>query len=65
MDKKAQSIEVTKQIPIVGCYDVVVCGGGASGFISAIAAAAVAQRLQLWNNTASWVVWRLSVWLRR
>lgn len=39
MDKKAQSIEVTKQIPIVGCYDVVVCGGGASGFISAIAAA--------------------------
>ena len=39
MDKKVQSIEIAKQVPIVGNYDVVVCGGGPAGFIAAIAAA--------------------------
>ena len=39
MDKKVRSIEISKQVPIVGNYDVVVCGGGPAGFIAAIAAA--------------------------
>ena len=39
MDKKVRSIEISKQVPIVGNYDVVVCGGGPAGFIVAIAAA--------------------------
>ena len=34
-----QTIEVKKNIPVVGSYDVVVCGGGPAGFIAAIAAA--------------------------
>ena len=39
MDKKVLSMEITKRGPIVGNYDVVVCGGGPAGFIAAIAAA--------------------------
>lgn len=39
MDGATRSIEVTKRARIAGDYDVVVCGGGAAGFISAIAAA--------------------------
>lgn len=39
MDKKVRSIEISKRVPIVGNYDVVVCGGGPAGFIAAIAAA--------------------------
>ena len=39
MDEATRSIEVTKRAGIAGDYDVVVCGGGAAGFISAIAAA--------------------------
>ena len=34
-----QYLEITKQVPVVGHYDVVVCGGGPAGFIAAIAAA--------------------------
>lgn len=33
------TITQTKEIPVVGQYDVVVCGGGPSGFVAAIAAA--------------------------
>ena len=33
------SVLITKNAPIVGEYDVVVCGGGPAGFIAAIAAA--------------------------
>jgi len=33
------SIKITKNAPVCGSYDVVVCGGGPAGFISAIAAA--------------------------
>ena len=36
MDKKVRSIEISKQVPIVGNYDVVVCGGGPAGFISGV-----------------------------
>ena len=32
-------ITLKKQVPVIGTYDVVVCGGGPSGFIAAIAAA--------------------------
>lgn len=32
-------IQITKNIPVAGSYDVVVCGGGPAGFIAAIAAA--------------------------
>ena len=34
-----KSITVIKQVPVVGCYDVVVCGGGPAGVFAAIAAA--------------------------
>ena len=33
------SVKVTKEVPVIGEYDVVVCGGGPAGFIAAIAAA--------------------------
>lgn len=50
MDKKVRSIEISKQVPIVGNYDVVVCGGGPAGFIAAIAAARSGAKTLLWNN---------------
>lgn len=34
-----QTIEMKKNVPVVGTYDVVICGGGPAGFIAAIAAA--------------------------
>ncbi len=33
------NISIHKQVPVIGAYDVVVCGGGPAGFVSAIAAA--------------------------
>ena len=33
------SIRIEKSVPIVGAYDVVVCGGGPAGFIAAVTAA--------------------------
>ncbi len=38
------SISVSKNIPIVGKYDVVVCGGGPSGWVAAVAAARSGKR---------------------
>ena len=34
-----KQIEITKSVPVVGEYDVVVCGGGPAGFMAAVAAA--------------------------
>lgn len=34
-----KTVHISKNIPVVGDYDVVVCGGGPAGFIAAIAAA--------------------------
>jgi hypothetical protein len=38
---------INKEIPIVGSYDVVVCGGGPAGFIAAIAAAREGAKVAL------------------
>ena len=34
-----KQIQITKSVPVVGEYDVVVCGGGPAGFMAAVAAA--------------------------
>ncbi len=34
-----KTIKIEKEVPVAGSYDVVVCGGGPSGFIAALAAA--------------------------
>lgn len=41
------SIRVSKQVPVTGDFDVVVCGGGPSGFVAAIAAAQTGARTAL------------------
>lgn len=43
----AQTIKITKEIPVVASYDVVVCGGGPAGFIAAIAAAREGAKVAL------------------
>ena len=34
-----KTLTIEKKVPVVGEYDVVVCGGGPAGFIAAVAAA--------------------------
>ena len=50
MDKKVRSIEISKQVPIVGNYDVVVCGGGQLVSLRPLRLLAVVRKLLLWNN---------------
>ena len=42
-----EKIRWSKEIPVAGCYDVVVCGGGPAGFIAAVAAAREGARVAL------------------
>ncbi len=41
------SVSIHKEAPVAGAYDVVVCGGGPSGFIGAIAAARAGAKVAL------------------
>ena len=42
-----KSVSVSKEVPVAGSYDVVVCGGGPAGFIAAAAAAGEGARTAL------------------
>ena len=54
-----ENINLTKTVPVVGKFDVVVCGGGPAGFIAAISAArmgcrtALVERLGFLGGTAT------------
>ena len=53
------TVNLTKTVPVVGEYDVVVCGGGPAGFIAAVSAArmgcrtALVERLGFLGGTAT------------
>lgn len=53
------TISIAKEIPIVGNYDVVVCGAGSAGWIAAVAAArsgcktALVEKLSFFGGTAT------------
>lgn len=54
-----QTISITRDIPVIASYDVVVCGGGPSGFVAAISAArehkkvALIERFGFFGGTAT------------
>lgn len=41
------ALSVQKKVPVVGAYDVVVCGGGPAGWVAAVAAARAGKRTAL------------------
>lgn len=43
----SKTVRIEKSVPVVGSYDVVVCGGGPTGFIAAIAAARQGAKVAL------------------
>src|SRR5690606_40984668 len=47
VSQKREKITQVREIPVIADYDVVVCGGGPSGFIAAIAAARGGARVAL------------------
>lgn len=47
----------TREIPVIGRYDVVVCGGGPAGWIAAIAAARSGAKTPMVSNSALLEVW--------
>lgn len=47
MINMSKTVSIEKSVPVVGSYDVVVCGGGPTGFIAAIAAARQGAKVAL------------------
>lgn len=47
-----QTIEQRREIPVIGEYDTVVCGGGPAGFVAAISAARAGQKTALVERSA-------------
>lgn len=50
-------IEMTQDVPVVGNYDVVVCGGGPAGFIAATASAREGARTAIIEHMDSLEGW--------
>ncbi len=42
-----KNVSIAKSVPVVGKYDVVVCGGGPSGWVASVAAARAGRRVAL------------------
>ena len=46
-DAEMEQIVQTRSVPVMGSYDVVVCGGGPGGWVAAVAAARAGARTAL------------------
>ena len=42
-----RTVTIEKKVPVVGSYDVTVCGGGPAGFIAAVTAAREGAKIAL------------------